>query len=231
MRKLLMILLLLMSVSLYAGDVATFVNLGFSEDGNIFFFGQYGTLIAENKTYADGYIVDCAKNDFIKDGVLTTSNEGLPLLGADGIGTLFNLVAKNNAILTKNKIDHSNNGKTIYFLGEGDEIKNKLDFRVFDAATGIKNVACELKETVTTAEDKSVSSKFHIDLKLTQKDGKVKESVIGYPDFVRKDVAGYYIKNILISADYKNLVFVIAKKIKDDSGISIRYMVETIRIK
>ena len=56
-------------VPAFAGDVATFVNLGFSPDSAYFLFGQYGIDQAAGKPYAETYLVDNKRNDFVDKGI------------------------------------------------------------------------------------------------------------------------------------------------------------------
>ena len=63
-------LLFLISVAcLSAGDVATFVDKGFSEDGKYYVFGQYGRTDKKYQGWAEIYQVEIAKNDFVESGV------------------------------------------------------------------------------------------------------------------------------------------------------------------
>ena len=66
-----LVLLLGISVS-WAGDVASFVDKGFSEDGKYYVFGQYGKTDKKYQGYAEIYQVDIAANDYVDNGVFTT---------------------------------------------------------------------------------------------------------------------------------------------------------------
>ena len=57
---------------LYAGDVATFVDKGFSEDGKYYVFGQYGVTDKKFQGWAELYQVDIAANDYTDNGVFKT---------------------------------------------------------------------------------------------------------------------------------------------------------------
>ena len=71
MKKLLSVILAVAASSLllFAGDVANLVNLGFSPDGMTYAFGEYGITDQTYRSYAEIYIVDVAKNDFVKSGI------------------------------------------------------------------------------------------------------------------------------------------------------------------
>ena len=79
MKKLLSVILAVAASSLllFAGDVANLVNLGFSPDGMTYAFGEYGITDQTYRSYAEIYIVDVAKNDFVKSGIFKTSPSAL----------------------------------------------------------------------------------------------------------------------------------------------------------
>ena len=68
MKKIVLAVLALLvgSVNLFAGDVATFVDCGFSADGKYYVFGQYGKTDKEFQGWADIYQVDIEKNDYFR---------------------------------------------------------------------------------------------------------------------------------------------------------------------
>ena len=74
---------------------------------------------------------------------------------------------------------------------------------------------------------KNVKSSFYIMLEKRDADGKVITSKkIGSPNIVRKGVKNYKIERIFCDKSEKNLIFVVEKMMEDDTGLSIRYMVE-----
>ena len=62
-------LFLLAALAASAGDVAQFINLGFSPDSRYFMFGQYGVAEGSSAPWADSYIVDVPGNAYAKKGV------------------------------------------------------------------------------------------------------------------------------------------------------------------
>ncbi len=69
-RRLLCICVFFMlGLSVFAGDVAQFVDLGFSPDGRYYMFGQYGVTDKTWQGYAEIYTVDMDKNAFVPAGV------------------------------------------------------------------------------------------------------------------------------------------------------------------
>lgn len=77
---------------------------------------------------------------------------------------------------------------------------------------------------------KNVASKFYINVVRKDENGNILSSLkVGTPDFKRKGISGYTIDKIFTDASGKSLVFVVQKKLVDNTGTSIRYMVETCR--
>ena len=74
MRKFYTIIVMtVFTAAVYAGDIAHFVNLGFSADGTKFAFGQYGLQDKTYRAYAEIYAVDIAANTFLPNGIFRTS--------------------------------------------------------------------------------------------------------------------------------------------------------------
>ena len=58
--------------SCFAGDVASFVDKGFTADGKYYIFGQYGKTDKKFQGWAEIYLVDIAANDYVDGGVFKT---------------------------------------------------------------------------------------------------------------------------------------------------------------
>jgi len=211
----------------FAGDVASFINLGFSEDGKYFMFGLYGVEQLQKKPYAEMYTVDTEKNEFVESGVkkalFDTSVDALQ----DGSGAFFTLFAENTQHGKKYKINYLKQGRLLYLLMNGEKQEEELGFRDFKTGDEYKVLL-----TQSIKEEKSlVSSSFDITIKITNTQGQIKTLVIGNPNFKRNDVKGYVIRQILLSQDEKYLVTVVEKQVADKDGASVRFMVETTKLK
>ena len=62
----------LMLASVFAGDAAFFDDIGFSDDGKYYLFGQYGKQDKTYKAWAEIYTVDVAANDFVRNEIYKT---------------------------------------------------------------------------------------------------------------------------------------------------------------
>lgn len=211
---------------LFAGDVAHFVNLGFSEDSNIFMFGQYGVGSEDTKAYAEIYTVDVEKNQFVKGGVEKRLFETEIEPGQDGRGALFELLHSVEPTAEKYKIDHLATGRVVYLLVDGKEPKKRLEFRDFyHGDSYVLNL-----EQQKFGEGENVRASFHINLAVTKKDGGTKTYTLGLPDYKRDGVISYRIKKVFFSPDERGLVCVVEKHKNAEDGKKIRYMVETVRL-
>ena len=137
---------------------------------------------------------------------------------------MFNLLAEWNGFLKPYSINHLNTGRLIYSLEPGAEAKNVLTYRDFFTK---KNYEIELNQMKI---ENPLKSSFFISVKVTDADGNRLAKAVGMPDFQRENVAGYFIRQVIISPDNKQIVFVVAKTVVIDGETSVRYMVETLSL-
>ena len=93
MKKIVEVVVFLLCTSfIFSGDIAQYINLGFSSNSTYFMFGQYRISSEDTRAFAETYIVDISKNRFIGNGVNSRifSDEILP--GQEGLGALFTLM-------------------------------------------------------------------------------------------------------------------------------------------
>lgn len=217
------ILFILAIAPLTAGDVATFVNLGFSTDSSVFMFGQYGVVNGEEQPYAEIYTVDVPGNRFVPQGVLkqTYSKELQP--GQDGMGALLNLLHQARPMVDKYEIDHLSNGRLVYIHLDGDKPKERIEFR--DFVRGDSYVLTLVQQKF--GAESSVSASFHINLAVTSRGGATRTFTLGLPDYKREKVMSYRIKAVFFSPDESGLVMIVEKEMWSEEGRNIRFMVET----
>ncbi|MFW6214405.1 MAG: DUF2259 domain-containing protein [Alkalispirochaetaceae bacterium] len=212
------------SASLLAGDVATFVNLGFSEDSRTFMFAQYGIEDESSAPFAEIYTVDVPGNRFVPEGTLEGSFD-LPLSpGQDGSGALYNLLPEASALVERYGLNHLRQGRLVYLLVNGEEPKSRISFRDFRSGN---------RYEVTLVQDERAGSDppeaaFHILLTVIGEDGSDQEYTVGLPDFYREGVNRYQIRQILHAPDEGGIVFVVEKITDTAAGRQVRFMVETV---
>lgn len=214
--------------ALSAGDVATFVDKGFSEDGKYYVFGQYGRTDKKYQGWAEIYQVDIAKNDWVDGGVFKINPTAVTADKA-GVEVYEALEGKNYYYLRDLKCKVADADRVLYILDDvnktgTDEIVFK-DFRSADLENAdLYNI--RLYPTVN-GSGKNARSSFYIMLEKKNAEGEIIMSrKIGNPDISRKGVTNYKIERIFCDKSEKNLIFVIEKMMEDDTGTSIRYMIE-----
>ncbi len=229
MKRSALVVCILLSVGLavWAGDIATFQNLGFSPNSRYLMFGQYGITDAASSPYADVFIVDIPGNSFVPNGVHSTAPKRVAEPFNNGIGALFTLLRDTTALVRKHAIDHYTTGRPLYILLDGNEPKKTLEFRDFES--GAKYTVTLFQSASGSGEN--VSSSFHIYM-TRAKGSSTRSYTIGRPSYSRKGVKRYTIRQVLIAPDDRSLVFVIEKEEYNGSpaGYSVRYMVETVRL-
>jgi predicted secreted protein len=220
-------LFLLAAIAASAGDVAQFINLGFSADSKYFMFGQYGIAQKTSAPWADTFIVDVQPNAFVKNGTRQFRATRAVDPGATALGALFNALSDGSAEIRQAKVDHLNTGRLLYILVDGAAPPDTIEFRDFQAGRSYKVILNQSSSTAAT----SVTSTYSITVAITEKDGKVRTLAVGDPTFKRAGVKAYHIKQIVLAPDGASLVFVVQKQQQDTDGDNIRYMVETLKVK
>lgn len=217
---------LLLVTSVAAGDVSSFVNLGFSKDSAYFMFGQYGADLATGKPYAELYLVDTKKNDFVPKGSVRRVFDAALEAGQDTAGALYSLFGENAALAKTYKIDHLSPGRILYVLLDGAEPPTSLSFRDFKSGASYE---LAMKKSVSEGKD-GISSSFGLTVQSTGANGTVKRVDAGNPDIKRKDVKDYVIRRVLLAPDDRTLVIIIEKSMTTKGDASVRSMVETLRL-
>jgi predicted secreted protein len=211
------------SIAASAGDVAQFVNLGFSPDSRYFMFGQYGILEKGSAAWASSYIVDVPANAFAPKAVRQFTSAKPVEPGASPIGALLNVLSEGSATRRQLHIDHLLTGRLLYVLVDGAEASDALEFRDFPSGRSYK---------VTLAQTPAdAGASFGLSISVTEKDGTVKTISGGNPALKRPGVKAYHIKQIILAPDGSSLVFLVQKEEQDTTGYNIRYMIETVRVK
>lgn len=225
-RTVFVLVLLIVAGVLFAGDIASFINLGYSENSRYYMFGLYG-VNDQSRPYAELYCVNISANDFVPNGVEKAVYNGPIEPGQEGLGALLTLLYDSSLLVEKYDINYMKTGRVLYLLLDGDEPREHLEFRDFN--TGNRYVTTLIQSQYGT--DESVSASFFIDLTVEFKGDETKHFTVGRPDYRRPGVMRYQIDRIILSPDNRSLVFVVEKEEKDKDGANVRYMVETVRIK
>ena len=224
-----LIILLLTSVSaLWAGDSAVFVDLGFSPDGRMYMFGQYGVLSPSLRPWADLYVVDVTSNTFVPNGRVSLVENTPIKAGQDGSGILHRLVANNSTLSNRYCINFQNQGLPLYISRDENPPPRgeKIDFRDFLSG---KSYNAQLISTITGSEQ-NARSQFFINLEVNSPNSQCRTYKVGSPNFVRQGIVQYNFKRVLIDSSGSSIIFVIEMMRATNNGYDIRYMVEAVRL-
>jgi predicted secreted protein len=214
-----------------AGDAAVFVDTGFSSDGNVYVFGEYGRTDKSFQGWAEIYTVDIEKNDFVQGEVFRTKPSAVTA-GKSGREVYDMLAGRSYFSTKKYNCQKPAPDQVLYICG--DEHKNGTDEIVFKDFTGATGSAASYHiRLVPSVEGSGINAKssFYITVEKQDENGTVISSQkVGSPSVVRKGVTGYKIERICCDKSGTGLVFIIEKTMEDETGMLVRYMAEAARI-
>jgi predicted secreted protein len=225
-RIALMSMLLFALGSVYAGDVAQFVNLGFSPDSSVFMFAQHGVHQETSRPFAEIYTVDVPANSFIPSGVVRHQYDVQISPGQDGIGALFTLLPEVRETVQRYRVNHLRQGRPLYVLVNGRRPKSHIEFRDFETEN---RYTITLTQTAR-GEGTDGSAAFHLDVSVHFPDGDIIERRVGRPNLYRPGVNRYRLQQVILASDQRSLVMVVERVRDTSSGERIRYMIETVRL-
>ncbi len=233
MKKILLCIVLSFTAFMFsfAGDAAAFSDIGFSSDGKTYIFGEYGKIDKKFQAWAEIYTVDIAKNEYVPDEVFITK-PSKSTASISGKKAYDDLKVKSLASLKKYDCTPYSVANLLY-VKEGSAVTNDIRFQDFDSSSEEKDIFYHIRLIPTyRGKGKNVYSKYYISMQMEDGEGRVIKSwKLGNPDYERKGISSYQIERIFTDKTKTSLVLVIQKTLEDDSGTSIRYMVETLKLK
>lgn len=216
----------------FAGDVAEFKDLGFSEDGTKYSFAQYGIEDGSFQAWAEIYVVDIAHNNFLKNGVFVT-NPSSKTASKTSITAFKELYDKNKSFIGNYAKKPVSIDRTLYIrANEKKDSGDIIRFKDYEKIISDDSISYNLQRFVQKeGNGENTKSSFYI--KLEKKDSNdivISSYIIGTPELKRKGVLDYTIERVFVDESGKNLIIVVEKKVYDERGISIRYMVEAAQL-
>lgn len=218
---------------LFAGDVAEFKDLGFSEDGTKYSFAQYGIEDKSFQAWAEIYVVDIPSNNFVKNGVFSTK-ASVQTASKTSMTVFQELYDKNKAFIERYAKKRASIDKTLYIrANESKDAGEIIRFKDYEKITSKDDVTYSLQRIIhKTGSGEKTESSFYINLEKIDANGVViATQLIGTPQLKRKGVLDYTIERVFVDESGKNLIIIVEKKIYDPRGSSIRYMVEAAELK
>ena len=222
--------ILLLGVSgLSAGDTATFADLGFSPDGRTYMFGQYGVQSGTLRPWADIFIVDVPRNNFVSGGRVSYIHDRAVVSGHDGSGALFQLITRNASLTERHRIDHCLQGQPLFIALDNADLTPgtaPIEFRDFTAGASYRATLVPQIE----GSGASLRSSFYINLERTARDGSRRTYTVGTPQFRRPLITSYHIRRVMVAPHDGSMIFVIEMRRREGANTSIRYMVEALQL-
>ncbi|MDR1635843.1 MAG: DUF2259 domain-containing protein [Treponema sp.] len=213
---------------LWAGDTASFVDLGFSPDGRIYMFAQYGVQSGTLKPWADMFVVDVAKNEFVPGGRFSYTHDTPVSAGTDGSGAFYRLVSRNTAIADRHGVNFLRQGIPLYIALDaagGSPQGESIEFRNFERSLSYK---ARLVPS-TEGSGSGLKTSFYISLEETKASGGRKTYTVGNPGIKRPLIVAYKVKKVIVAPEGNSIIFVIEMRKQVAGGYDTRYMVETLR--
>ncbi|MDR2797449.1 MAG: DUF2259 domain-containing protein [Treponema sp.] len=213
----------------WAGDIASYVDLGFSSDGKTYMFAQYGVQEKTLRPWADLFVVDVAKNAFVSGGRVSFVHDSPVKAGQDGSGALYRILSHNTALADRYGINYLLLGHALYLSLNGVDAGvsgETIEFHDFEPEIFYK---AQLVPTIEGSGN-DLKSSFFITLERTHKDRSRILYTIGTPQVKRPLISSYRIKKVIVAPQYNSLIFVIEMRKQGDQGIDIRYMVEAVTL-
>ncbi len=214
----------------FAGDAAAFKDIGFSSDGKIYVFGQYGKTDVKYQPYAEIYTIDVEKNEYVPGGVYKNLEDNSLRSGSQ---VYEDLLAKHFLDLNKYNCKSASVDDVIYVLeSESKKGVDEIEFKNYGDNGESKRLTYNVRLVPTFyGRGKDLRSSFYIDVNVRDNSGNsVQSYTVGSPDIKRKGVSAYKIVRIFRDSAKSGLVFVVEKTVEDSTGTSIRYMVETVKL-
>jgi predicted secreted protein len=211
---------------LWAGDNPTFVDLGFSADGKVYMYAQYGVESLVLRPWAELGVVDVPGNDFVPGGRVSYTHAQAIIPGQNGSGVLYRLLSRNSALTDRHGISFLSQGQTLYVSPETATGPETIEFRNFQ--TGVSYRAS--LNSVIEGSGNNLRSSFSISLEKTGGNGAKRSYTVGAPQIKRPLITSYGIWKVLAAPQDAALIFVIETKKPVDGGFDIRYMVEAVTL-
>ena len=238
--------LFLAASGLWAGDTASFVDLGFSPDGKTYIFAQYGVQSKTLRPWADLFVVDVPRNNFVSGGRISYTHDKPVVSGQDGSGALYRIIARNASLTDKYQVNYCFQGQPLFIaldnpggnLGSAEPRPQApaagpvlpeqapIEFRDFEIGASYRATLVPFVEGSGT----SLKSSFYINLERTTRDGAKKNYTVGTPQLKRSLIVSYRIRKVMIAPNDGSMIFVIEMKRLEDGETNIRYMVEAVRL-
>ena len=217
--------MLFTSLNLWAGDIATFVDLGFSRDGNTYIFAQYGVRSTNLRPWADLFIVDVPSNNFVSGGRINFVGDRAINAGQDGSSALYQIITGNTPIIERHNVNFDTLGKPLFLALDHGTQGDSIEFRDFENNISYRATLVPAFE----GQGVNLRSSFHINLERTYRDGTRRNYTVGTPQLRRPMIESYRIRQVIVNPQNTSMILVIEMRQREGDSVNVRYMVEALR--
>lgn len=214
-------------LSLYAGDRAEFVNLGFSSDGDLFMYGQYGVNSLNDGMFADLKVVELQTDTLRSD--LGQSRLYRCMIYPEQTGrealyeSLKEYATDKGSLVT---IDHLSTGRLLYKQIPGEKSDEGIMFR--DFSSGIDYSIAVTQRSA--GEGSEIKSSLVLSVYQDMDIGEDKRYSVGMMTGYMPGISGFQIKQVLLSPDSRFLLIVVQYEQYREDGNDVRYMVRSVEL-
>jgi predicted secreted protein len=210
-------ILFFISILARAGDVATFVSLGWSPDDAYYAFAQYGEQDGSGFPYAEIFVVSVAENSFVPGGVIKNLWKEVDAK-TDSIHVLLQSRIDADSLFKAYDIRASRQAQMVVPPVEGE--RERVSW-----SDGTMSIFMQ-----QTAKGNPAMLESEAAFQLVLKHGEKDSTILGNPDRFRQYVMRYDIDRVLLADNQQSLVAVIKMTKIGFEGPDVRYMVETARL-
>ena len=212
---------------IWAGDTASFVDLGFSPDGRTYAFAQYGVQSNNLRPWAELFIVDVSRNNFVDGGRLSFVHDSPVAAGQDGSGAFYRILTRNSSLIDRFGVNFLNQGLPLFISLEepASPPRQTIEFRDFESGASYR---ATLVSTIQ-GSGANLNSSFYIDLEQTASNGAKKTYTVGTPSVRRPQIDSYRIRKVIKAPRDGSIIIIIEMKKQNGADYDIRFMVEALR--
>jgi predicted secreted protein len=203
------------------------VDLGFSPDGRTYMFAQYGVEFGTLRPWADLFVVDVPRNDFVNGGRVSFIHNSPVVAGNDGSAAFYRLLSRSTALTEKYGMSLLHQGRPLYIALDPNGPSRwgeTIEFRDFNTGN---SYTASLVPTVE-GSGKDLKSSFYITLDRVSGNGERKAYTVGNPQIKRSLIESYKIKKVMVAPNGESLIFTIEMNTPVADGVNVRYMVEAL---
>ncbi len=212
--------ILFLNITLCAGDAAQFCALGWSPGYKHFAFTQCGEQDGSGFPYAELFIVDVEKNNFVDNGVIKCLWNDEVDTAAKGLHALLALYVDADSVLKACAISIDHQVRPVFIQQDGECTHAR--WRAGDSVFSLVMQQETKGDPGSYESSAAFSFVLHVDDETPL--------LIGNNKRFRKYVLRYDIDHIMQAPDNKSVVIVIRITKLGFEGPDIRYMVETIKM-